>query len=218
MWPRSLSSPPSRRYEARRVSSCGLSMLPTNRHLQRNGYCLNFIRASSLFMALALCFAGSGLAQAPGTQAPGTQMPAATSLPQSNGNNSNPATVAAPQPSALSSAGLGDGPIQAGDTVDVQVFDAPELSVRALVSQTGDIPIPLLKVFHIAGMTALEAGTALAHEFMLHDFLRNPSILVTVQQSANGITVLGEVRTPGCLSRHRKTSPDRHPCPRWRSQ
>ncbi len=88
----------------------------------------------------------------------------------------------------------------------MQVFDAPELSVRALVSQTGDIPIPLLKSFHIAGMTALEAGTALAHEFMLHDFLRNPSILVTVQQSANGITVLGEVRSPGIypvIGKHR---------------
>lgn len=55
-------------------------------------------------------------------------------------------------------------------------------------------------------MTALEAGTALAHEFMVHDFLRNPSILVTVQQSANGVTVLGEVRSPGVypvIGKHR---------------
>ena len=81
--------------------------------------------------------------------------------------------------------------------VDVQVFDAPELSVKALVSQNGDIPVPLLKRFHIAGMTSLEAGTALSNEFVLRKFLQNPSIIVTVQQAANGVTVLGAVRAPG---------------------
>ncbi len=133
-------------------------------------------------------------------------MPDSPSLPQSNNNISTPSTMTAPHSSTGDSGGLGDGPIQAGDTVDVQVFDAPELSVKALVSQTGEIPVPLLKSFHIAGMTALEAGTALAHEFVSHNFLQNPSILVTVQQAANGITVLGEVRAPGVypvLGKHR---------------
>jgi len=132
------------------------------------------------------------------SQAPGTQMPSSTSLPQSSSSDSSLQSMIPSQQSSPSfSGGLGDGPIQAGDLVDVQVFDAPELSVKAMVSQTGEIPVPLLKSFHIAGMTALEAGSALAKEFVAHNYLQNPSILVTVQQAANGVTVLGEVRSPG---------------------
>ena len=169
------------------------------RSTYRNGNPLNHLKAPSLFMAIVLCVASSGFAQAPGTQTPeSTSLPeSTTSLPQSNNSNNTQSTPTAPQTSPILSGGLGDGPIQAGDMVDVQVFDAPELSVKALVSQNGDIPVPLLKSFHIAGMTSLEAGTALSNEFVLRKFLQNPSIIVTVQQSANGVTVLGAVRTPG---------------------
>src|SRR4051812_24840184 len=169
------------------------------RSTYRNGNPLNHLKAPSLFMAIVLCVASSGFAQAPGTQTPeSTSLPeSTTSLPQSNNSNNTQSTPTAPQSSPILSGGLGDGPIQAGDMVDVQVFDAPELSVKALVSQNGDIPVPLLKRFHIAGMTSLEAGTALSNQFVLRKFLQNPSIIVTVQQSANGVTVLGAVRSPG---------------------
>lgn len=106
-------------------------------------------------------------------------------------------TGAAPIENLSSSDGLGDGPIAPGDTVTVQVFDTPELSTHALVSQSGEIPIPLLKSFHIAGLTSLEAAAAIAHEFKHRDFLRDPNVLVTVQQAGKGITVAGEVRNPG---------------------
>lgn len=107
---------------------------------------------------------------------------------------------------SLGTVGLGDGPIIAGDTVEIQVFDAPEFNLKALVSQSGDIPVPLLKTFHVAGFTSMEAAAALSKEFKDRDFLKNPNILVTVQQSANGITVLGEVRSPGiypAIGKHR---------------
>jgi polysaccharide biosynthesis/export protein len=113
-------------------------------------------------------------------------------------------SLSSPLPSSISAGsslgvvgGLGDGPIVAGDTVQVQVFDAPELSVNALVSQSGDIPVPLLEKFHIAGMTSIEAAHALERAFKDTAMLENPNIIVTVQQSSNGITVAGEVRSPG---------------------
>ena len=134
----------------------------------------------------------------------GIDMAASQSLPTMS---TAPGTVlAAPQSSPTNAIGLGDGPILPGDTVDVQVFDAPELSVRALVSQSGEIPVPLLKTFHIAGMTSTEAASALAKEYTSRNYLINPFILITVQQSSNGITVLGEVRAPGiypAIGKHR---------------
>lgn len=81
--------------------------------------------------------------------------------------------------------------------MEVQVYDAPELSVKAQVSQSGDIPVPLLSVFHIAGLTSTEAAAALANEFKTRNYLQFPNVLVTVQQAANGVTVAGEVRSPG---------------------
>jgi polysaccharide biosynthesis/export protein len=119
--------------------------------------------------------------------------PTPTPAPSSSRNQ----TGAAPIENLSSSDGLGDGPIAPGDTVTVQVFDAPELSTRALVSQSGEIPIPLLKAFHIAGLTSQEAAAAIAHEFKHRDFLRDPNVLVMVQQAGKGITVAGEVKNPG---------------------
>jgi polysaccharide biosynthesis/export protein len=166
------------------------------------------VLSAAMFLAMLaglLCpLASQG--QTPGSSPTGDSMGAS----QSSSSTSTPGYQAGPPASnqslALSTVGLGDGPIIAGDTVEVQVFDAPEFSVRALVSQSGDIPVPLLKTFHIAGLTSIEAAAALAKEFKDRDYLQNPSILVTVQQSANGITVLGEVRAPGiypAVGKHR---------------
>src|ERR1017187_5901276 len=77
---------------------------------------------------------------------------------------------ASPAPSSNQSSdnpqgSLGLGPIAPGDSVDVQVFDAPELSVRTRVGASGDIAVPLLNIFHIAGMTATQAARALEEAF-----------------------------------------------------
>lgn len=122
----------------------------------------------------------------PAQQAPGMPGQSPLSVPSAGSVNS-----------LGGSGGLSDGPIQAGDIVQIQVFDAPEMSVTALVSQTGDIPVPLLNTFHIAGLTSIQAAAALAKAFKESDLLENPNILVVVQQSGNGITVAGEVRAPG---------------------
>lgn len=92
---------------------------------------------------------------------------------------------------------LGLGPISPGDSVDVQVFDAPELSVRTRVGASGDIAIPLLNNFHIAGMTATQAARALEETFKDRQLLLNPRIIITVQQFGSGVTVIGEVHSPG---------------------
>jgi len=147
------------------------------------------------------------MGQTPSSNGSSEGIDATQSLPNTTPSptyqNAPPATN---QATSFGTIGLGDGPIIAGDTVEVQVFDAPEFNVKALVSQSGDIPVPLLKTFHVAGLTSIEAAAALSTEFKNRDFLQNPSILVTVQQSANGITVLGEVRLPGiypAVGKHR---------------
>jgi polysaccharide biosynthesis/export protein len=96
-----------------------------------------------------------------------------------------------------SGAGLGFGPIRAGDIVEVQIFDAPEYSVSMPVSPAGQIAIPYAGLFHIEGMTSIEAAQAIAKLFEQNQILRDPHVIVTTQQFGYNVTVMGEVKSPG---------------------
>ncbi len=96
-----------------------------------------------------------------------------------------------------SSAGLGFGPIRPGDIVEVQVFDAPEYSISMPVSPAGEIALPYAGLFHIEGMTSIEAAKAIRQLFEEQQILRDPRVIVTTQQFGYSVTVMGEVRTPG---------------------
>lgn len=103
-------------------------------------------------------------------------------------------------------AGLGYGPIHPGDLVEVRFFDAPEYNVSMPVSASGDIAIPYSGVFHIQGMTSIEAANAITRLFEQRQILSHPHVMVTTRQFGYSVTVLGEVRTPGIYplqGRHR---------------
>jgi polysaccharide export outer membrane protein len=96
--------------------------------------------------------------------------------------------------------------IAAGDLIDVQVFNTPELSSKLRVSQDGLITLPDTGDIKVAGLTAREAARQI--EESLHDsqVMLDPRVTVLVTEySTQGISVLGEVRKPGTyllLGRH----------------
>src|SRR5579863_4679077 len=47
---------------------------------------------------------------------------------------------------------LSDGPISPGEIVHINVFDAPDFSFTTRVSESGDIPFPILGQVHIQGL------------------------------------------------------------------
>jgi polysaccharide biosynthesis/export protein len=96
-----------------------------------------------------------------------------------------------------SGAGLGYGPIRPGDIVEVQVFEAPEYSVKMPVSPAGQIAIPYAGLFHIEGMTAIEAAPAIERLFVQQQILRDPRVIVMAEQFGYNVTVMGEVKSPG---------------------
>jgi hypothetical protein len=108
-------------------------------------------------------------------------------------------------------AGLGYGPIRPGDIVEVQVFDAPEYAVRMPVSPAGQIAIPYAGLFHIEGMTSIEAASAIARLFVQEQILRDPRVIVTTQQFGYSVTVMGEVRNPGIYPLAGKNFVGSHP-------
>lgn len=65
------------------------------------------------------------------------------------------------------------------------------------VNPEGDINFPVLGKLHIAGMTRFEVGEYIEQELVSQNLVKDP--IVTVEFANTGITVLGEVKSPGRL-------------------
>ena len=89
--------------------------------------------------------------------------------------------------------------IGAGDLIEVQVFNTPELSVPKLrVSDDGHVRLPVTGDFNIAGLTASEAGAAIESRLRDTQIMLDPHVEVLITEYATqGVRVLGEVKTPG---------------------
>ena len=93
--------------------------------------------------------------------------------------------------------GLTDEPIGPGQTVHVSVFNAPDFSVSTRVSEAGDIAYPYLGAVHLDGLTSAQAADVITEKLKATNLMLDPHVLVTVDTFTTGITILGEVRSPG---------------------
>jgi polysaccharide biosynthesis/export protein len=88
--------------------------------------------------------------------------------------------------------------IEAGDLIDVQVFNTPELSAKLRVSQDGLIRLPGAGGVNVGGLTPLQAGATIEKNLRDSQIMFDPHVTVLVTEySTQGISVLGEVRKPG---------------------
>ncbi|HVJ07412.1 MAG TPA: polysaccharide biosynthesis/export family protein [Acidisarcina sp.] len=85
-----------------------------------------------------------------------------------------------------------------GFLLSVDVYGEPELSGRVRVDNDGNISFPFLGVLHVAGDTMPEAQKKLQQRFRDQEILTNPQVTLNIEQfAATGVTVLGEVQSPG---------------------
>lgn len=86
-----------------------------------------------------------------------------------------------------------------GDVLSIMVFDTPELSADAArVSQSGEVSLPVLGLVQVAGLNTSEAARRIESELRSHGIMIDPHVTVSaVEYATQGVTVLGEVRTPG---------------------
>ena len=88
--------------------------------------------------------------------------------------------------------------ISPGDLLDVSVFGEPDLGRQVRVAADGTADIIMVGNTHLAGMTALQAGDAIAQEFRARNLLLRPQVSVIIKESATqSVSVLGEVQHPG---------------------
>jgi polysaccharide biosynthesis/export protein len=84
------------------------------------------------------------------------------------------------------------------DIVHITVFENPELTTDARVSETGSLSFPLIGDVSVVGLTPSQASAAIARKLSDGRFVAKPqvSILPTVVRGSQ-ITVVGEVNKPG---------------------
>jgi len=88
---------------------------------------------------------------------------------------------------------LGDG-----DSVRVTVFQNPDLTTEARISERGSISFPLIGDVVISGLTPEGAAARIADRLVRGKFVINPHVSLSVQQvRSRQVSVLGEVGKPG---------------------
>ena len=122
-----------------------------------------------------------------------TAKPAATNLPSGAA-----AYSLIPATSANTDAAVADYRIGPLDTVDVTVYQEPDLSAKALqVDAAGQIALPLVGTVQATGKTPAELSREL-ETILGTKYLRNPQVTVTVAASVSQkVSIQGEVREPG---------------------
>jgi len=88
---------------------------------------------------------------------------------------------------------LGDG-----DSIRIQVFQNPDLTVETRVTENGTITYPLVGNLAIGGMTIPAAESAIAKALSDGGFIQRPQVnIVLLQNRGNQVSVLGQVGRSG---------------------
>jgi polysaccharide export outer membrane protein len=85
-----------------------------------------------------------------------------------------------------------------GDVIRVLVFQNPDLTMEARVTENGLISYPLLGTMKLGGMTIPAAEQAIAAALKAGGFVQNPQVnVILLQNRGNQVSVLGMVNRPG---------------------
>jgi polysaccharide export outer membrane protein len=85
-----------------------------------------------------------------------------------------------------------------GDALRVTVFQQPDLTTEARVTEKGTITLPLVGEVKVAGLSTTDAGRQIAKELKEGKFLKNPQVSVAVTTvRSRQVNVLGMVARPG---------------------
>ena len=91
-----------------------------------------------------------------------------------------------------------DYPLGAGDSLHIQVYQNPDLTIDTRVSENGSITYPLIGTVPLGGLSTAAAEKRLGDLLQKGGFLQNPQVNIAVTQiRGNQISVLGQVARSG---------------------
>jgi polysaccharide export outer membrane protein len=85
-----------------------------------------------------------------------------------------------------------------GDVVKITVFQNPDMTTEARISEAGTVTFPLLGTVRVAGLTPAQAESAIAEGLKKGGYVVQPQVNVfLVQLRSRQVPVLGQVTRPG---------------------
>lgn len=91
-----------------------------------------------------------------------------------------------------------DYQLGAGDTIHIQVFQNPDLSIETRVTENGTITYPLIGSVELGGLTTALAENKIATALKAGGFVKQPQVnIVVAQVRGNQVSVYGQVNRPG---------------------
>ena len=86
----------------------------------------------------------------------------------------------------------------AGDSVRVTVFQNPDLTTEARLSDRGVLHMPLIGEVNVNGLSPTQAANRISERLKSGKFILNPQVTVaTTQVRSRQVSVLGQVARPG---------------------
>ena len=154
-----------------------------------------FSRSTSFPAALrrsaGYLIAGAVLAHSMGALAQANNASSANANASANTNGST-------STSTNSNSDAADYPLSAGDTIRIQVFQNPDLTIETRVAENGTITYPLIGALAVGGLATATAERKLADALQAGGFIQNPQVNITLLVvRGNQVSVLGQVGRPG---------------------
>ena len=85
-----------------------------------------------------------------------------------------------------------------GDLIEVNVYDEADLHQTIRLNDLGEGTLSFIGKVHLAGLTTEAAETLIARKLKDGNYLLAPRVAVFIREySTQGVSVLGEVKTPG---------------------
>jgi polysaccharide export outer membrane protein len=85
-----------------------------------------------------------------------------------------------------------------GDTIRIQVFQNPDLTLETRVTENGIITFPLVGAAKVGGLSIAAAEQRIARALQSGGFIKQPQVNILLLQSrGNQVSVLGQVGKPG---------------------
>ena len=101
-------------------------------------------------------------------------------------------------PAAPGTASATEYRLAAGDVIRISVYQNPDLTLEARVSESGALSYPLLGSVRLGGLSVGQAEQLIADGLRNGNFVKQPSVtIVVIQVRGNQASVLGMVNRPG---------------------
>ena len=87
------------------------------------------------------------------------------------------------------------------DLLRFQIFDEPDTQIVQRVSATGEMPLPMVGVVGVQGLTLREVEAKLKRLYVDGGFFVNPQVILVLEEyDERSVSVLGQVNRPGQVS------------------